>query len=66
VALVQATDPRLTLTERVLYWIPLPMVLLIRWYRLDGDDHWQTYYAVAFAIGVALPVMLASRFAIPR
>jgi len=66
VALVQATDPRLPLSERSLYWIPLPIVLLIRWYRFDGNDHWQTYHALLVGTCVAIPVMLAARLAAPR
>ena len=66
VALVQATDPRLGLIERALYWIPLLVVLLVRWYRFDGDDHWQTYNAVIVGTVAALPVMLASWYATPR
>ncbi len=62
VALVQAADPRLALTERALYWIPLPIVLFMRWYKFDGDDHWQTYYALIVGTCVAIPVMLAARW----
>jgi hypothetical protein len=66
VALVQATDPRLLLGERVLYFVPLPIVLLIRWYRFDGNDHWQTYYALIVGTCAAIPVMLAAQFGLTR
>jgi hypothetical protein len=66
VALVQAADLRLAPTERVLYWIPLPIVLLMRWYRFDGDGHWQTYHALIIGACAAVPVMLAARFGLTR
>lgn len=66
VALVQTTDPRIALTERIPYWIPLPIVLLIRWYEFDGDNHWQTYNALIVASALAVPVMLAARIGLTR
>ncbi|MBP8129584.1 MAG: hypothetical protein KA184_08370 [Candidatus Hydrogenedentes bacterium] len=67
VALVQAADPRLFLTERVLYCVPVPIVLYFRWTAGDyntpsGDaNHWQTYNAVLFALAWAVPVIAAGR-----
>lgn len=66
VALIQAADPRLVPTERMLYWTPLPIVLLLRWYRFDGDDHGQTYYALLVGVGAAVPAVLAARFGLAR
>jgi hypothetical protein len=66
VALVQAVDTRLPLTERALYWIPLPILLLIRAFRFDGDNHWPTYYALIYGACVAVPVMVAARFGLTR
>jgi hypothetical protein len=61
VALVQAADDRLSRLERLLYWIPLPIVLVIRWTLFDRGEHWQTYNAVLFAVAAAAPVALVMR-----
>lgn len=61
VALVQAADPRLAVAERIVYWLPLPIVLYIRWYIFDLGAHWQTYNAVLFAVLGAAPVMVMAR-----
>jgi hypothetical protein len=58
VALVQSADRRLSLAERICYWIPLPIVLMIRWFLFDQGNHWQTYNAVIFALLAPLPAML--------
>ena len=63
VALVQLADPRLPTTERLLYWLPVPIVLFFRWHRFDGGNHWQTYNAVLFACVGATLVILATRSA---
>lgn len=60
VALVQAVDPRLSFNERVLYLVPLPIVLAIRWWEFDGEDHWQTYNALIVGGSAAFLVMLAA------
>ena len=66
VALVQTADFRLAPTERALYWIPIPVVLLIRWYLFDRGYHWQTYNAVIFAIAGAVPIVLLARHGLTR
>jgi hypothetical protein len=61
VALVQSTDRRLSLAERICYWIPLPIVLVIRWFLFDQGNHWQTCNAVIFALLAPLPAMFIAR-----
>ena len=61
VALVQSADARLVPAERWLYWIPVPIVLCIRWWLFDQGQHGQTYSAVAFGVTSALTVVLVSR-----
>jgi len=61
VALVQTVDPRISALERCLYWAPVPLVLLLRWWQFDGNDHWQTYHAIIAAVVFSLPVMLVAR-----
>jgi hypothetical protein len=60
VALVQAWDGRLSLAERLLYWLPLPIVLVIRWSVFDQGQHGQTYTALIFAVATGLAVAAAS------
>jgi hypothetical protein len=66
VALVQSADGRLPRLERSLYWIPLPIVLVIRWTLFDRGDHWQTYNAVAFALLAAALVVVVMRGLVSR
>ena len=42
------------------YWLPLPIVLSIRWWVFDQGQHGQTYRALLFAVVAALPVVLLS------
>ena len=66
IAIVQAADARLGAIERLLYWIPLPIVLVIRWTLFDQGQHWQTYSAVIFAVAASLPVVLLARLGTAR
>jgi len=61
IALAQAADPRLPMFERALYWVPLPIVLYVRWYCFDQGNHAQTYNALIFAAAAAAPVMALAR-----
>ena len=58
VALVQNADRRLSLAEKVCYWMPLPVVLAIRWLLFDEGNHWQTYNAVIVGLLAPLPAIL--------
>jgi len=64
VALVQMADSRLPVGERLLYWIPLPIVLAVRWWGFDEGQHWQTYHAVVFGVLAAAPVIAIARLAL--
>jgi hypothetical protein len=44
--------------ERCLFLIPLPIVLFLRWFRFDENNHWQTYYAVLVGTCAAIPAVL--------
>ena len=50
VALVQGADPRLYRVERILYWVPVPIVLYLRLALLEHDGHWGTCIAIIFAL----------------
>ena len=58
VALVQTADPRLPWFERVIYWIPVPIVLCLRLAVLERGGHAGTYNALLFAFLVAAPAMI--------
>jgi hypothetical protein len=60
VALVQTADPRLTAAHKLFYWLPLPIVLGIRWWIFDQGNHDQTYHALIFAVAAGLPVALVT------
>lgn len=61
VAIVQFWDVRLPPGERLLYWLPLPIVLAIRWWVFDQGQHGQTYRALLFAVVTAVPVVLVAQ-----
>ena len=62
VALVQSADPRLFLAERWLVWLPVPIVIVIRWWLFDQGQHEQTYYALLFAVASAVPVVIVTQW----
>jgi hypothetical protein len=64
VALVQLAALGIRPAERWFYCLPLPFVLVLRWFRFDNGDHWQTYSALMFS-GIAATVGIAcSRLAL--
>ena len=52
VPLIQSTDTRLKVKERLLYWIPLPAVLYIRLSYFDQPGHEETLNALIAALSV--------------
>jgi hypothetical protein len=66
VAIVQTADPRLMTAERLLYWIPLLIVLIIRWWLFDKGQHWQTYNAIMFAVLSAGLIVAFARPSMPN
>ena len=65
VALVQTADRRLPVPERAAYWVPLPIVVTIRWLVFDEGNHGQTYNAVLFALIAVLPAIVLARTSAP-
>ena len=55
IALVQTADPRLPWWERVMYWIPVPIVLGLRLALLEHGEHSGTFNAFVFAFLFAVP-----------
>ena len=47
VALIQSVDGRLRCGERLAYWLPVPIVLWIRWFHFDIGGHGETFAALA-------------------
>ena len=58
VALVQTADPRLPWFERIIYWIPVPIVLFLRFAVFERGGHSGTCNALLFAFLVAVPGMM--------
>ena len=50
IALVQSADGRLSRIERAAYWIPVPIVLFLRFALLEHDGHFATYAGLAFGL----------------
>ncbi len=50
VAVMQSLDKRLNVMERVVYWIPVPIILYMRWFYFDKDGHWDMYNALLVSV----------------
>jgi hypothetical protein len=61
IALVQAADPRLARPEKLLYWVPVLIVISIRWAVFDRGEHWPTYSALIAAVLLAVPAVVLLR-----
>lgn len=53
VALIQSVDTNLSPTEKRLYWIPVPIILYIRWFIFDKPGHLETWNAATTAVFMA-------------
>jgi len=53
VALIQSVDKNLSPTIKRLYWIPVPIILYIRWFIFDKPGHWEMYNAIIAALLMA-------------
>lgn len=64
VGLIQTTDRRLSVGERVVYWIPFPIVLLVHWLIFDvqNHSHWDTYNALMAGMVIFVCRLCASVF----
>ena len=61
VGLIQTTDKRLSAVERIIYWIPFPIVLFMHWFVFDEDGHWDTYNALIAGTTIFACRLFASR-----
>jgi hypothetical protein len=61
VALVQGWNRRLPRWERWCYWLPIPLLLAMRWWLFDQGLHAQTGWAVLFAVASASFVIATGR-----
>jgi hypothetical protein len=65
VPLIQMMDPRIIWPERLIYWIPFPIVFLMHWYLWDriehGDriDHSDTNRALVAGALISVSAMIA-------
>ncbi|UCH95920.1 MAG: hypothetical protein JSV88_03485, partial [Candidatus Aminicenantes bacterium] len=42
VAMIQTVDDRLRILEKTAYWLPIPVILYIRWFLFDTGGHGET------------------------
>ena len=49
VALIQSRDQRLSKWERGAYYLPLPIILYLRWFQFDRHGHADTFHALLAA-----------------
>ena len=52
VAVIQTADHRLRSLEKLIYWVPIPIILYFRWFHFDKGGHWDTFNALILTIGI--------------
>ena len=53
-ALIQTADKRLHTLEKILYWLPLPVILYVRWFLFDIGGHGETFNALVAGFSIFL------------
>lgn len=53
-AMIQTADKRLRTLEKIIYWLPIPVILYIRWFLFDTGGHRETYNALIVGIFIFL------------
>jgi len=53
-ALIQTTDKRLHTLEKILYWLPLPVILYVRWFFFDTGGQGETLNALVAGFSIFL------------
>ena len=46
VAVIQTISHNIKFSEKITYWFPVPVILLIRWIYFDQAGHSETYFAI--------------------
>ena len=62
VAVIQTSDIRLKPVERIIFWIPVPIILYFRWFHFDKNGHGETYNALLVSIIFVMIFFVVSRF----
>ena len=60
-ASIQTTDKRLHTLEKILYWLPLPVILYVRWFLFDIGGHGETLNALLAGFLIFLSYYLIRR-----
>lgn len=60
-AMIQTADKRLRVFEKILYWLPIPVILYICWFVFDTGGHRETYNAMIVGIPIFLCFSLIRR-----
>ncbi len=53
-AMIQTLDKRIPVLEKIVYWIPLPIILYIRWFIFDANGHQETFHALVAGFSIFL------------
>lgn len=54
VAMIQTVDERLPTLEKIAYWLPIPVILYIRWFLFDTGGHGETFNALIAGFSIFL------------
>ena len=61
VAMIQTSDKRLRTLEKMAYWLPMPIILHIRWFLFDTAGHGETFNALIAGASMFLCYFLSRR-----
>lgn len=64
VAMIQTVDERLRTLEKIAYWLPIPIILYIRWFLFDTGGHGETFNALIAGFSIFLCYCLLRRIII--
>ncbi|UCH93505.1 MAG: hypothetical protein JSV88_24980 [Candidatus Aminicenantes bacterium] len=60
-AMIQTADERLHMLEKIFYWLPLPIILYVRWFIFDIGGHGETFNALMAGFSIFLCYWLIRR-----
>ncbi|MGD2086942.1 MAG: hypothetical protein PVH61_12235 [Candidatus Aminicenantes bacterium] len=64
VAMIQTVDERLPTLEKIAYWLPIPVILYIRWFLFDIAGHGETFNALIAGFSIFLCYCLLQKIII--
>ena len=64
VAMIQTVDERLPILEKTGYWLPIPVIVYIRWFLFDTGGHGETFNALIAGFSIFLCYCLIQKIII--